>query len=153
MTTPKKRRPPAQTRRARGPSDGAASAPLVLVVDDFADGREIAADTLSFAGFRVAEAVDGHQALEKARALHPEVILMDLALPGIGGLEVVRRLKKDKPTRSIQILALTAHALESHASEARAAGCDGFMTKPCAPKQLVAEVRRALAARSPSRAR
>lgn len=118
------------------------SAPLVLVVDDMVDGREICAEYLSFRGYRVATAADGHEALAKAFELLPQVILMDLSLPGIDGWEATRRLKRDERTRGIPVIALTAHALPSYRDEALAAGCDAVVTKPCLPKELEAEVRR-----------
>jgi len=118
------------------------TAPLVLVVDDMVDGREICAEYLSFRGYRVATAADGHEALAKAFDLLPHVILMDLSLPGIDGWEATRRLKRDERTRRIPVIALTAHALPSYRDEALAAGCDSVVTKPCLPKDLEAEVRR-----------
>jgi CheY-like chemotaxis protein len=120
-------------------------APLVLVVDDFRDGREMYAEYLAHEGFAVAEAEDGEEAVAKARGLLPDVILMDLSLPGIDGWEATRLLKADPRTRHIRIIALTAHALSSYAESARAAGCDGVVTKPCLPPDLAAEVRRQLA--------
>ena len=116
--------------------------PLVLVVDDMVDGREICAEYLSFRGYRVATAADGHEALAKAFELLPHMILMDLSLPGIDGWEVTRRLKRDDRTRAIPVIALTAHALPSARDEALAAGCDAVVTKPCLPKELEAAVRR-----------
>jgi two-component system, cell cycle response regulator DivK len=121
--------------------------PLVLVVDDVAHGREIFAEYLEFRGFRVATAEDGFEAMEKAFELRPDVILMDLSLPGIDGWEATRRLKQDDRTRSIPIIALTAHALASAHDRAKEVGCDAVVTKPCIPKDLEAEVRRQLAAR------
>jgi two-component system, cell cycle response regulator DivK len=116
--------------------------PLVLVVDDMVDGREICAEYLSFRGYRVATAADGHEALAQAFDLLPTVILMDLSLPGIDGWEVTRRLKRDERTRHIPVIALTAHALASARDAALSAGCDAVVTKPCLPKELEAEVRR-----------
>jgi CheY-like chemotaxis protein len=126
------------------PGTDAALAPVILVVDDFPDGRELAVDTLTHAGFRVVEAADGLEAIEQARALVPALILMDLALPGIDGWEVMRRLREDDRTRDIPVVALTAHALKTHADRARLVGCEGFLTKPCSPRTLVTEVRRVL---------
>jgi CheY-like chemotaxis protein len=123
------------------------AAPLVLVVDDVAHGREIFAEYLEFRGFRVATAEDGIEAMEKAFELRPDVILMDLSLPGIDGWEATRRLKQDERTRAIPIIALTAHALASAHDRAKEVGCDSVVTKPCIPKDLEAEVRRQLAAR------
>jgi CheY-like chemotaxis protein len=127
---------------------GAALAPLVLIVDDVDHGREICAEYLEFRGFRVATAVDGLEALDKAFALLPDVILMDLSLPGIDGWEATRRLKQDARTREIPVVALTAHALPSAHERAKEAGCDSVVTKPCLPKDLEAEVRRQLAGRA-----
>lgn len=123
-------------------------APLVLVVDDVAHGREIFAEYLEFRGFRVATAADGLEALDKAFELLPDVILMDLSLPELDGWEATKRLKGDDRTRNIPVIALTAHALASAHDKAKAAGCDSVVTKPCVPKDLEAEVRRQLAARS-----
>jgi CheY-like chemotaxis protein len=96
----------------------------------------------------VATAVDGLEALDKAFALLPDVILMDLSLPGIDGWEATRRLKQDARTREIPVVALTAHALPSAHERAKEAGCDSVVTKPCLPKDLEAEVRRQLAGRA-----
>jgi two-component system, cell cycle response regulator DivK len=125
-----------------------AQAPLVLVVDDVDHGREIFAEYLEFRGFRVATAADGLEALDKAFELRPDVILMDLSLPQLDGWEATKRLKSDDRTRTIPIIALTAHALASAHDRAMAAGCDSVVTKPCIPKDLEAEVRRQLAART-----
>lgn len=119
--------------------------PLVLVVDDFQDNREMFAEYLSFSGFRVAEAATGREALDRAFELIPDLILMDLSLPEIDGWEATRCLKNDPRTRQIPIVALTGHALAGHSREARDAGCDAFLTKPCLPDALVLEIRRVLA--------
>jgi len=128
-------------------SDADEKAPLVLVVDDVAHGREIFAEYLEFRGFRVATAEDGMEAMEKAFELRPDVILMDLSLPKVDGWEATRRLKQDERTRAIPIIALTAHALASAHDRAKEVGCDAVVTKPCIPKDLEAEVRRQLAIR------
>jgi two-component system, cell cycle response regulator DivK len=127
---------------------GEPSAPLVLVVDDVDHGREIFAEYLEYRGFRVATAADGLEAIEKAFELRPDVILMDLSLPGIDGWEATRRLKADERTRDIPIIALTAHALASAHEKAREVGCNAVVTKPCLPKDLEQEVRRQLDART-----
>jgi CheY-like chemotaxis protein len=116
--------------------------PLVLVVEDYQDARELYVQYFRLSGFDVAEARNGVEALERAAELLPDIILMDLALPQIDGWEVTRRLKRDCRTRQIPVLALTGHALQSHAEVARQAGCDGFVTKPCLPDDLVVEMRR-----------
>lgn len=122
--------------------------PLVLVVDDVAHGREIFAEYLEFRGFRVATAADGLEALDKAFDLRPDVILMDLSLPGLDGWEATRRLKQDERTSAIPIIALTAHALVSAHDRAKEVGCDAVVTKPCIPRDLEAEVRRQLEQRA-----
>lgn len=129
------------------PSAAQANPPLVLVVDDYQDAREMYAEYLVYSGFRVVEARTGVEAIEQAMKLTPDIILMDLSLPVMDGWEATRRLKKDERTRSIPIVALTGHALEGHAEGASNAGCDAFVTKPCLPDALVAEVKRLLDAR------
>jgi two-component system cell cycle response regulator DivK len=79
----------------------------------------------------------------------PDIILMDLALPKMDGWEATRRLKTDERTKHIPIVALTGHALAGYAEGARQAGCDAFVTKPCLPDALVAEIQRMLASRGP----
>src|SRR5262245_3492463 len=123
--------------------------PLVLVVEDYQDAREMYAAYLQFSGYRVAEAANGIEALEKTKELMPDIILMDLALPKMDGWEATRRLKADHQTRHIPIVALTGHALAGHAEAARQAGCDAFVTQPCLPDALVAEIQRMLSVRTP----
>ena len=118
--------------------------PLILVVDDYQDAREMYAEYLQFSGFRVAEARNGNEAVEQALALKPDLILMDLSLPGMDGWEATRRLKADDTTKHIPIVALTGHALAGASEGAKKAGCDSFVTKPCLPDDLVVEVRRML---------
>ena len=118
--------------------------PLVLVVEDYQDAREMYAAYLQFSGFDVAEAGNGVEAIEKTQELLPDIVLMDLALPRMDGWEATRRLKNDPRTRHIPIVALTGHALAGHAEGAREAGCDAFVTKPCLPDALVAEIKRLL---------
>jgi two-component system, cell cycle response regulator DivK len=121
--------------------------PLILVVDDYQDAREMYAEYLQFSGFRVAEARNGNEALQQAFALKPDLILMDLSLPGMDGWEATRRLKADASTQHIPVVALTGHALAGASEGARRAGCDSFVTKPCLPDDLVVEVRRMLEAK------
>ena len=118
--------------------------PLILVVDDYDDAREMYAEYLQFCGFRVAEARNGNEALEQAFTLKPDLVLMDLSLPGMDGWEATRQLKADDRTRNIPVVALTGHALAGASEGAKRAGCDSFVTKPCLPDDLVVEVRRML---------
>lgn len=125
---------------AQADNDG----PLILVVDDYQDAREMYAEYLLFSGFRVAEARTGNEAIEQALALKPDLILMDLSLPGMDGWEATRVLKADDRTKDIPVVALTGHALAGASEGARRAGCDAFVVKPCLPDDLVVEIRRML---------
>jgi CheY-like chemotaxis protein len=116
--------------------------PTVMVVDDFPDNLEMYAAYLRFEGLRVLEAANGLEALDRAIAELPAVIVMDLSLPGLDGWEATRRLKADPRTKRIPILALTGHALAGSSERAREAGCDAFLTKPCLPEALHAEIMR-----------
>ncbi len=120
--------------------------PLVLVVDDFADNREMYSEYLSFSGYDVIEAKNGKEAIDAAQQRLPDIIIMDLSLPVMDGWEATRRLKADERTRGIPVIALTGHALAGHSKGAKEAGCDSFLAKPCLPDQLVTEIRRMLAA-------
>ena len=102
----------------------------MLVVDDFSDGREMVAEYLEFRGFETHEAASGAEAIEKAIAVRPRVILMDLAMTNIDGWEATRRIKNDARTRDIIVIAVTAHALAPDEAAARQAGCDGYIAKP-----------------------
>lgn len=126
---------------------------LILVVEDFDDAREMYRDYLEFSGFRVETARDGREAIDKARALDPDLVLMDLSLPGIDGWEATRLLKADPATSHIMIVALSAHALSAEGDRARDAGCDGFIAKPCLPPDLVNEIGRYLKAQPDRRDR
>ena len=127
-----------------------ADGPLILVVDDYDDAREMYAEYLRFCGFRVADARNGNEALEQAFTLMPDLILMDLSLPGMDGWEATRQLKADERTRQIPVVALTGHALAGASEGAKKAGCDSFVTKPCLPDDLVVEVRRMLGLARPA---
>jgi two-component system cell cycle response regulator DivK len=120
---------------------------LVLLVDDYPDNRDIYVQFLTYSGLRVEEAENGHQALDKAFSLRPDVIVMDLSLPGLDGWEATRRLKQDPRTRDIPVIALTGHALAGHSKVAFDAGCDAFITKPCLPERLLDEIRAIVTAR------
>ena len=121
--------------------------PLILVVDDYEDNRLLYSTYLSSCGFDVEQASDGVQAVEKGRALLPNAIVMDLALPGIDGWEATRQLKEDPRTKDIPVIALTGHSLQTHADRARTVRCDAFLTKPCVPDDLVAKIRELIGVR------
>jgi CheY-like chemotaxis protein len=141
-------RVPVRKSRARDESNRAPSsrtrAPLVLIVDDYEDNRLIYSEYLSFVGFRVAEATDGADAVAKAAHLVPDVVVMDLSLPGMDGWEATRAIKSDERTRHVPVIALTGFAHATHAGRAKEAGCDEFITKPCPPLELLGAVEKHL---------
>jgi len=120
---------------------------LVLIVDDYDDSRELYAEFLELSGFRVCQARDGGQGLVKARQLRPDVILMDLSLPGLDGCEVIKLLKMDSATKGIPIIALSGHNEADLAAE-QSPSWDYFLNKPCPPEELVRGMHRALSRRS-----
>lgn len=117
----------------------------VLIVDDFADALEVWEMFLSAAGFTVATATDGITGLALARSLRPDVVVMDLQMPGLSGAEVARELRADAATRHIPLIAATGHS-RTELADVRAAGFDSILVKPCDPDDLVAEIRRLAAA-------
>jgi two-component system, cell cycle response regulator DivK len=112
------------------------SAKKVLVVEDNQDNREMVIKVLKHNGYQPIEAVDGYQAIEKAKAEHPDLILLDLYIPKMDGYQVTRRLKSDKDLDHIPVIALTAHAMKGDREEALAAGFDGYITKPINVREL-----------------
>jgi CheY-like chemotaxis protein len=117
------------------------SQPLVLLAEDFEDARELYRDYLEFSGFAVQTVSNGREAIDQAVALLPDVILMDASMPVLDGWQATKEIKANPVTKHIPVLALTAHAFDDARQEARAVGCDGFVTKPCLPDDLVAKVR------------
>lgn len=117
----------------------------VLVVEDDHASRLLASATLAGEGFTVEEASSAEQALELIAERRPDLILMDIELPGIDGLELTRQLKSEPSTAAIPVIAITAHAEALHRHASFAAGCESFLAKPVRPVTLVAEVRRHLA--------
>ncbi len=114
--------------------------PVILLVEDFADARDMYREYLEYSGFTVETAGDGHEAIVKANEHNPDLILMDLSLPGLDGWEATKRLRADPATAHLTIVALSAHALAADWERARMAGCDGFIAKPCLPHDLVDEM-------------
>ena len=117
----------------------------VLVVEDHPLNRELAEAILEREGYAVLSAPDGATALAHAAATPFDVILMDVELPDMSGLEVTRQLKADPSTRAIPVVALTAYAMVGDEALARAAGCDDYVTKPIERLKLLQAVKRALA--------
>jgi two-component system cell cycle response regulator DivK len=124
----------------------AAAPRTVLLVEDNPHNRKIFSGMLAHHGFRVLEAETGDRALEQVAVELPDLILMDLSIPGVDGWECTRRIKAAERSRAVPIIALTAHAMRGDEERARAAGCDGYLSKPVSPKKVVEEVRRFLAA-------
>lgn len=122
---------------------------LVLLADDSEDVLESHGEVLKDAGYRVAFARDGRQAVAQALELRPDVILMDLQMPGLDGWEATRLIRADLRTHHIPIIAFTSHGLRRYADRSFDAGCTSFVQKPCRSSLLLDEVRRALARRSP----
>jgi len=103
---------------------------IIMIVDDNATNLKLASDVLEIEGFHVVRCSDAEGALASIGKKHPDLILMDIALPGIDGLELTRMLKASDDTRHIRVIALTAFAMKQDHERALAAGCDGFITKP-----------------------
>ena len=121
-------------------SKGKSTLPKILVVEDDQDNREMVIKALNFHGYQVIEAVDGEEAIEKARAENPDLILLDIYLPKMDGYEVTRTLKGDQDLQYIPIIALTAHAMKGDREEALAIGCDGYITKPINVRELPKQI-------------
>ena len=113
----------------------------ILIVEDQEDNRAILRDVLSRAGYDLIEAFNGEDAVRLAQNEQPDLILMDIQLPGIDGFEATRRIKAIIDLKSIPIIAVTSYALSGDEAQARAAGCDAFVAKPFSPRELLARVR------------
>ena len=114
----------------------------VLLVEDNEDNRIIYSTVLRHVGYDVIEAQDGVQAIALARSARPDLILMDISIPGIDGWEATRILRLDPGTSAIPIIALTAHALPDDREKAVQMGFTSYLAKPVEPRTVVAEVRR-----------
>ena len=116
--------------------------PGVLLVEDDRDGRRLYAEWLTHAGFKVEQAHNGLQALERAFEAIPDVVVTDLNIPGIDGYELTKRLKQDPRTRTVPVLAVTGYAaFAADPGRAQRAGCDAVLEKPCSPEDLETAVR------------
>jgi two-component system cell cycle response regulator DivK len=113
----------------------------ILVIEDQEDNRTILRDLLSAAGYELIEAADGEEGVALAAREKPDLILMDIQLPVIDGYEATRRIKGNADLKSTPIIAVTSYALSGDEAKARAAGCDGYVTKPFSPRELLAKVR------------
>jgi two-component system, cell cycle response regulator DivK len=118
--------------------------PRILLVEDNEMNRDMLSRRLGRNGFEIVIAVDGGQGVSLATREQPDLILMDMSLPVMDGWEATRRIKSDAATRSIPVIALTAHALVEDREKALAAGCDDFDTKPVELPRLLEKIKRLL---------
>ena len=115
---------------------------LILIVEDNEKNMKLFRDILGATGYRTLEAVSGERAVELARSHGPDLVLMDIQLPGIDGVEALARLRADGRTARVPVLALTAQAMEGDHERFLAAGFDAYVSKPVDIAELVATVRR-----------
>ena len=118
-----------------------------MIADDNAAGRELVRELLEQQGCEVLEAVDGRDALGKTRGFGPDLVLLDIQMPGLNGFDVLRQLRQDAALDAIPVVALTALAMEGDEQRARAAGFDAYLTKPIRARALRESVERILSTR------
>lgn len=116
----------------------------ILVADDNAVSRELVREILEGAGHEVLEAADGPDALQKARAIVPDLLLLDIQMPGLNGYAVLDELRRDARLDALRVLALTAYAMDKDRERALAAGFDAYITKPVEPAVLRREIDRSI---------
>ena len=124
---------------------GACMGKCILVVEDQEDNRQILRDLLGNAGYELTEAENGEEAITAAGKQRPDLILMDIQLAIMDGYEATRLIRTNPDLRSVPIIAVTSYALAGDEDKALAAGCDGYVTKPYSPRDLLAKVRTYLA--------
>ncbi len=112
----------------------------ILIVEDQEDNRIIMRDVLSAAGYELIEAVNGEDGVSRAQRDRPDLILMDIQMPVLDGYEATRQIKADPNLKATPIIAVTSYALSGDQAKARAAGCDGYVSKPFSPRELLASV-------------
>ena len=118
---------------------------LILVVEDNEKNRKLVRDVLRFKGYRILEAETGEDGIRLAREHGPRLVLMDIQLPGMDGIEALRRLRADAVTRAIPVIAVTASAMDHDRQKIMAAGFDGYQSKPLNVKEFMAAVEAMLA--------
>jgi two-component system cell cycle response regulator DivK len=116
-------------------------AKTILVIEDHEDNRRIMRDLLTSSGYEVIEAVSGEEGVTSAETHRPDLILLDIQLPGIDGYEVARRIKANPDLQKIPIIAATSYALSGDDVKAFEAGCNAYVTKPFSPRKLLAQIR------------
>jgi two-component system cell cycle response regulator DivK len=117
----------------------------ILVVEDQEDNRQILRDLLGNAGFELTEAENGEEAIAAVARRRPDLILMDIQLPLMDGYEATRRIRTNPDLKSVPIIAVTSYALAGDEDKALEAGCNGYVSKPYSPRELLAKVRAYLA--------
>ena len=122
---------------------------LIFIVDDNLVNLKLVCDVLESAGYRIGRASDAEEAEESLRHAIPDLILMDIELPGMDGLTLTRRIKSDDRLRHVPVVALTASAMKGDDYKALAAGCDGYITKPIDTRKLPQQVAEYLRAATP----
>jgi two-component system, cell cycle response regulator DivK len=113
----------------------------ILVVEDQEDNRQIIRDLLSATDYEITEAITGEDALVAVSKRRPDLILMEIQLPGLDGYEATRRIRAEPGLQSVPIIAVTSYALSGEEQKARAAGCTDYVPKPYSPRQLLAKIR------------
>ena len=124
-----------------GRSERRSERPLILVVDDTEDTRQLYAEVLEAAGYRVEQATNGQEALDMIAADKPAVVLMDLSMPVMDGWEATTRIKGHPTTADVVVIALTGHATELGLTRVKEAGADVICAKPCLPDVVLKHVR------------
>lgn len=114
---------------------------VILVIEDQEDNRRIMRDLLTSKGYEVIEALNGLDGVKTAEASRPDLILMDIQLPGMDGYEATRRIKANPEIRKIPIIVVTSYALSGDDVKAFEAGCDAYVAKPFSPRELLAKIR------------
>lgn len=117
----------------------------ILIIEDNEQNRYLASFLLEKNGFRVFSAIDGLGGIAMARELVPDLILLDIQLPGMDGYEVARLLRQDEVLRRVPVVAVTSHAMGGDRQKAIRAGCDGYIEKPIDPETFVANLRKFIA--------
>ena len=113
----------------------------ILVIEDQEDNRRIFWDLLTSVGYDVIEAVNGIEGVSSAETQNPDLIIMDIQLPGIDGYEATRRIKANPNLQKIPIIVVTSYALSGDDVKAFEAGCDAYVAKPFSPRELLAKIR------------
>ena len=114
----------------------------ILVVEDTEDNRQIIRDLLSSVGYELIEAMDGAEGVAMAQSQHPDLILMDIQLPQVSGLEVTRWIKDDPELRAIPVVAVTAFAMKGDEERIREGGCEAYLSKPISVGKFIETIRR-----------